>query len=164
MFRIGCMAVSVVAMLLAACATQGVRDLVVGKSSASDVQAVMGRPVYTMARPNSENVLYFFGRPVDRELYAVTIGTDGVVRGIEQTLTRANIARIAIGSSTKEQVRTLLGPPYRAVRAARDARDVWEYPWRETGLRRILRIGFSDDGVAREVVNTRENLPFSRGG
>ena len=142
--------------LLPGCASFDGRGLVPGKSTASDIQALMGEPAERLKRPSGDAVWFYSRLPEGRAIYAVTIGADGVMRNIEQTLTRANLAKVALNSTTRSQVRELFGPPFRAVRAARKPHEVWEYPWREYEEKRILWISLSDDGVVREVIEMHD--------
>jgi outer membrane protein assembly factor BamE (lipoprotein component of BamABCDE complex) len=141
--------------LLAGCASFSGSSLVPGKSTRAEVEATMGRPADVLSRPNGDTLLYYSRLPFGREMYVATVGPDGVLRGIEQRLTRQNVARVAAGAQAKE-VRELLGPPFRAVRMERMQRDVWEYPWREIEDRRILWVQFSNDGQVREVIEMHD--------
>jgi hypothetical protein len=116
----------------------------------------MGAPADTLKRPNGEHVLYFPRLPLGRDSYAATVGPDGVLRGLEPVLTQANIRRIAVNSTTKEQMRELIGPPYRVVRAAFKPYDVWEYPWHLVEEKRMLWVSVSDDGVVRDVLEIHD--------
>ena len=51
---------------------------------------------------------------------------DGKLEKIEQRLTRENIARITKGT-TKQQVRELLGPPWRTYPVPRTSLEEWDY-------------------------------------
>jgi len=141
--------------LLAGCASFGGSSLVPGKSTRAEVEGTMGRPAEALTRANGDTLLYYSRLPFGRAMYVATVGSDGVLRGIEQRLTRQNIAKVAAGAQAKE-VRELLGPPFRAVRMERMQRDVWEYPWREVEDRRILWVQFSNDGQVREVIEMHD--------
>lgn len=141
--------------LLAGCASFSGSSLVAGKSSRAEVEATMGRPAEVVSRANGEALLYFPRLPLGRATYVATLGGDGVLRGIEQRLTRQNIAKVSAGAQAKE-VRELLGPPYRVVRMERMQRDVWEYPWREVEDLRILWVQFAIDGQVREVIEMHD--------
>jgi hypothetical protein len=145
----------VVAALLAGCASFDGRSLTPGKSTRAEVEATMGRPADVIARPNGDTRLYFSRLPFGREIYVATVGSDGVLRGIERTLTRKNIASIKEGMKAAE-VRELLGPPYRSVYMKLSDRDVWEYPWRIVEDRRILWVQFSRDGIVREIIEMHD--------
>jgi outer membrane protein assembly factor BamE (lipoprotein component of BamABCDE complex) len=141
--------------LLAGCASFSGSNLLPGKSTRADVEATMGRPADVLSRPNGDTLLYYSRLPYGREMYVATVGSDGVLRGIEQRLTRQNIAKVASGAQAKE-VRELLGPPFRSVHMSRMQRDVWEYPWREIADLRILWVQFSSDGQVREVIEMHD--------
>jgi hypothetical protein len=141
--------------LLAGCASFSGSSLVPGKSTRAEVEGTMGRPAEVLSRPNGDSLLYFSRLPFGRQMYVATVGSDSVLRGIEQRLTRQNIAKVAAGAQAKE-VRELLGPPFRAVRMERMQRDVWEYPWREVEDQRILWVQFSADGQVREVIEMHD--------
>ena len=141
--------------VLGGCASYDGRGLAPGSSEAS-VVAAMGAPAETVKRPNGDKVLFYSRLPLGRETFAATLAPDDTLRSIEQVLTPDNIKRIVAGSSTRTQVRELIGPPYRSARAPFKPLDVWEYPWRVGEDRRVLWIGFSDDGVAREVTDIKD--------
>lgn len=140
----------------AGCASIDGRGLVPGVSTSSEVEALMGSPALRLEREDGGSVWYFSRLPYGREIYAATFGADRVMKSIEPRLTRANIARLELNATTREQVRELIGPPYRSARAAFKPLDVWEYPWLEITDKRILWISFSDDGVAREIIEMRD--------
>jgi hypothetical protein len=74
---------------------------------------------------------------------------------MSQTLVPENIRQVAVGSTTA-QVRDLLGPPARTGSTALKPLDVWEYRWLAGIDRRVLWVGFSTDGVAREVTDMHD--------
>ena len=144
------------ALLLAGCASYDGRGLVPGKSTEAEVVGLMGQPAQTLQRPGGVRLLYFSRLPFGRDIYKATIGPDGVLRSLEQTLTRPNISRIAVNSTTADQVRELLGPPYRITREPFKPWNTGEYPWRLVDEKRILWVSFSDDGVVRDVIEMHD--------
>lgn len=141
--------------LLAGCASFDGRGLTPGKSTRADVEATMGRPAEVLTRPNGDTRLYFSRLPFGREIYVATVGSDGVLRAIDRTLTPKNIAGLKEGMTTA-QVRERLGPPYRIVYMKLIDRDVWEYPWRTVEDKRILWVQFSRDGVVQEIIEMHD--------
>lgn len=139
--------------LVTGCASFDGRGLVPGKSSAAEVEALMGDSTERLSLPNGDTALYFSRQPAGRALFVVTLGPDGVLKSIEQLLIRRNFDRIAIGVSTQQDVRAILGPPGRSGRFARLTRDWWEYKFLDLGEKRVLWVQFSDDGVVREVLD-----------
>jgi len=148
----------VAAMLAAACASFDGRALVAGKSTAAEVEAQMGPPTERISLPNGDSVLYFSRQPAGRAMYAATIGPDGVMKSVEQRITRQNMAKILVGIWTKKEVRELLGPPALAGRLELKPREWWEYKFREYPdyEYRVLWVQFSEDGVVREVLDMRD--------
>ncbi len=144
------------ALLLAGCTAFDGHTLVPGKASAKDVRALMGEPALELKRPNGDTWLYFTRYPFGRATFVATVGPDNVLRGIEQRLNYWGIHKVRVGMR-KEDVRELLGPPRDVSRLPRQQRDVWEYPWRHAARElRILWVQFSDDGVAREVIEMHD--------
>ena len=151
-----CVPVMLAALLLSGCASFDGHTLVPGKATAAEVTALMGVPEMELKRPNGDTWLYFPRHPYGRATFVAAIGSDGVLRNIEQRLTEQNIHRISEGMR-REEVSELLGPPREVSRLPRQQREVWEYPWRFAVTEmRILWVQFSDDGVVREVIEMHD--------
>lgn len=142
-------------LLLAGCAGYSGSDLIAGKSTAAEVVKSMGEPSAKSASADGSVWLYPRG-PEGRQTYAVTLGKDGVLRSIEQRLTRANVYKLIAGTTTSAQVRELLGPPGSISSNSRLAREVWEYKMLEEPNLMILWVQFSTDGIVREVMYTHD--------
>ena len=154
--KILCIATCLATALLSACASYSGSSLVAGKSTAADVEALMGKPAERVEKPGGGSVLYYPHGPAGRETYAVSIGADGKVQAVEQRLTDANIAKLVRGSSTTREVRELFGPPSLTTRLPRLERDVWEYPMDPPSAPFLLLVQFSYDGVVREVFKMKD--------
>ncbi len=154
----------VIAALLAGCASFDGRGLAPGKSTAAEVEALMGAPAERLSLPDGETALYFSRLPEGRAMFVVTIGSGGVMKSIEQRLTRQNVAKIAAGVSTQKDVRELLGPPGLAGRLALQPRQWWEYKMRADYEKRIVWVQFSDDGVVRELLDMLDPEEYSPNG
>jgi hypothetical protein len=162
------MKASVVAWLAAValaggCATQGVRSLVPGKSTAQEIERTMGSPAQKLPAQGGATVWYY---PRGWDTYALTVGPDGIMRGTEQRLTAENVRRIVPGKTAKPEVLELLGPARRVSRLPLKPREVWEYQYIDIADKWQLWVQFSDDGVVREVLqephpegNSAWNLP-----
>jgi outer membrane protein assembly factor BamE (lipoprotein component of BamABCDE complex) len=144
--------VALVGVLLVGCAAYDGSGLTPGKSTAADVEALMGQPDEKQAAAGGSSV-WFYTRPSGGNIYAVRLGSDGIVRGVDNRLTEDNIATLEAGISRREDVRALLGPPYFVSHFERQQREVWEYKRFEIGERKVLLVQFSDDGLMREIVN-----------
>lgn len=143
----------VAAAVAAGCASFDGRGLAPGKSTAAEVMALMGAPAARISLPDGGEALYFSRLPAGRAVFVVTLRPDGVMDSIAQRLSRRNFARIAAGSSTKQDVRELLGPPGGSGLLTRQQREWWEYKFLDLGDKRVLWVQFSDDGVVREVLD-----------
>lgn len=152
-------------LVLAGCASYSGSSLVAGTSNAADVEALMGRPDEKLAAEGGTSV-WFYTRPSGGHTFAVRLGSDGIVRGVESRLTGENIAKLRIGDSRREDVRALLGPPHFVSRLDRQQREVWEYKRLEVTERRVLWVQFADDGVLREMLDMidRDYVPASDSG
>ena len=146
----------VLALLIAGCAAFDGNSLVPGKANVKEVTALMGEPALELKRPNGDTWLYFTRYPFGRATFVATVGPDNMLHGIEQRLNYRDIHKVREGMRAQE-VRELLGPPRNVSRLPRQQRDVWEYPWRHAARElRILWVQFSDDGVAREVIEMHD--------
>lgn len=156
MMREGAVCCAFLAALLAACASFDGRGLAPGKSTAAEVRALMGMPADTVAMPNGDTALYFSRLPEGRAMFVATIGPDGVLKSLEQRLTRDHIAKLVAGTSTMKEVREIFGPPGRTGHLALLPREWWEYKFRDYQDFRVLWVQFSDEGVVREVIDMRD--------
>jgi len=154
--RILCVAACAAACLLAGCASYSGNSLVAGKSTAAEVEALMGKPAQRVEKAGGGSVLYYPRGPAGRETYAVSIAADGKVQAVEQRLTDANIATLVLGTTTAREVRELFGPPPTTQRLPRLQRDVWEYPMDNRAMPYLLLVQFSPDGIVREVFKMKD--------
>jgi hypothetical protein len=140
-------------LLLAGCASFNGSQLAPGKSTGADAETQMGTPSQTLKLVNGDTALYFSRLPVGRAMYVVTVGSDGLIKSIEQRMTYATFVKVAANTSTKQEVSELLGPPGRQGRFDRQQRDWWEYRYFLAPDYRVVWIQFSDDGVVREMMD-----------
>ncbi len=149
--------VAILAVALASgCASYDGRGLQPGRSTLADVEALMGPPAEKRRLPDGGTVGVFTRSPLGRHTYMVSFGPDGILRGSEQVLTYANADKVIPNTTTREQVRELLGPPGDVSRFPRQQREVWEYKWLHYDEKRVLWVQFSDDGIVRESMNLRD--------
>ena len=145
------------AALLAGCAAFDGGGLVPGKSTAADVQALMGPPAERFDAGGGDSVWFYPRQPLGRRNFAVTVTADGLVRSVEQRLTEANLRKLVVGVTTARQARELLGPPWRVTRNDRMQRNVWSYKmYNLVDIEHTLHVQFSDDGLVREVLMLRD--------
>jgi hypothetical protein len=137
-------------LLGAGCAGYDGGNLVPGQSTAADVEKAMGPSKDKRAGPDGETVLWFPRLPAGRVSYAARIGKDDRLISVEQRLTKENLARIKPGASHENDVRDVLGPPYRVDKYPRRERNSWSY--QAMGIEpQLIVVDFSYDGVVREA-------------
>ena len=141
------------AVLASGCASYDGRDLVPGVATEADIVGTMGKPAQTLRRPDGGEALYFSKLPYGRQMFVATTGPDGRLKGIEQVLDYQHLQRIHIGTTTADQVKAILGPPYRISRDPFKPLDVWQYPWPSA---RDLWLSLSDDGIVRDILDIRD--------
>jgi len=143
----------IVTGLVSGCTSFNGYGLKPGSSTAADVQALMGVPAEKVAAANGDSVWYYPRQPTGLHTYAVRIGPDGVMRGIDQRLTEKNLQHLVPGVTTMKETRELLGPPWRSARNFLGDRDCWDYRmYNAAQIEYNLSVQFSDDGLVREVV------------
>lgn len=154
---------SPLALLLAfavgGCASYDGRGLEPGKSTAQDVQALMGPPSDSLDAGAGGRVLYYSRQPHGRQTFAVRVSSDGIMRGIEPILTQERLAKVRVEGIAKSDVRAILGPPYEITRMERQQRDAWEYWMNLSAVPTRVWVSFSDDGLVREVVQV-DDIPM----
>src|SRR5262249_20291876 len=121
-------------------------------------------PAERISASNGESVWFYPRQPFGRQMYAVRLGADGVVRGVEQRLTVENVNKLVPGTPAAV-VRELLGPPWRVAHLARLQREVWEYTIynRNASLDEYFLYVQFEGGAVREVLMLRD-LYFDPGG
>ncbi len=135
------------------CASFDGRGLVPGRSSAADLERVMGAPA-DKRQVGSETWYYYPRQPYGRVTYVARVAPDGRLAALEQRLNDATVAKIVPNSTRAQEVRELLGPPYTAVQFPGLERDIWTWWMRhygDPGIPVELVVQMSPDGVVREV-------------
>ena len=149
--RLRAFAVTLLAtMFFTGCAAYSGGHLVPGKSTAAEVETTMGAPGEKVVVAGVTRWFYPRG-PVGQYTYAVNVGADGIVQGVEQTLTYENVQKLKAGGMTAAEVRALLGPPNKITRFEAKERDAWEYRMVSVDWK-VLTLEMSGDGVLRGVM------------
>jgi hypothetical protein len=146
--------IAALAVCLTGCASYNGAGLTPGKSTTADIQATMGVPAERQS-VGGESVLWYPRGPMGFHSYAVRVGSDGVLKAIEQRLTVDNVRHVVPNSWTKKEVRELFGPPFMVSTLPRLQREVWEYQLIEVDFKWKLWVQYSPDGVVREVLQMR---------
>ena len=142
----------VLMVALTGCAGYSGSGLVAGQSTADEVEALMGPAAETRQDPGGETVRYYSRLPYGRQTYAARIGPDGKLVALEQRLTDANVGKIRPGMSRAEEVRALIGPPYRVETYRNLDREIWSYKTYSGFSPKNLYVQLSRDGIVREVI------------
>jgi hypothetical protein len=150
-------------LALAGCASYDGRNLVAGVSTAADVAATMGVPADKLAAENGDTIWQYPHGPLGRETYAVRIGGDSKVKEVKQVLTEANVARIVVKQSTRDDVKAIIGRPYRVSNLPNLPREVWEYAMLQDTMKMLLFVQFTPDGKVAEVMMVVDPSTVSMG-
>jgi len=142
----------VLMLALTGCAGYSGSGLVAGRSTADEVEALMGPAAETRQDPGGETVRYYSRLPYGRQTYAARIGPDGKLLALEQRLTDAHVGKIRPGTSRAEEVRALIGPPYRDETFRNLEREIWSYKMFSGFSPKDLYVQLSRDGIVREVI------------
>jgi hypothetical protein len=135
-------------------------NLVPGTSTAEEVEKSMGKPADRRAGPNGETVLWYPRLPYGRVSYAARIGKDGRLIALEQRLTKESLDKLKPGVSTENDVRDVLGPPYRVDWMRLQNVNAWTY--QAQGIEpQLIIVELSKDGVVRKAYMF--NDPEARG-
>ena len=137
-------------LLLAGCASYSGSHLIPGKSTAAEVEATMGAPREKIAIAGGVTRWFYPRGPMGQETYAINVGADGLVQGVEQTLTYENVEKIRASTMTSRDILALIGPPNKIMRFEGRQRDAWEYRMYYIDWK-VLTLELSDDGVVRTV-------------
>ena len=148
------LAILAAGLLLAGCATFDIRGLQPGASE-SQVVAQLGQPTLKLPAAGGVTEYFYSLQPEGRRTYAAVIGADGVLKALEQRLEPKFLGQVVAGM-TADQVRELLGPPWKITHFVFKNQDVWEYKWLLAEEKRVLWIGFTADGKVAEVTNIHD--------
>jgi hypothetical protein len=150
-------------LALAGCASYSGPPLTPGLSTTAEVTAAMGEPALRVAGPGGETLLWYPRFPYGRQSFAARIAAHGRLIGIENRLTDEHIARLRVNETRKDDVLSIVGPPYRVSHFARMDREIWDYPTQCRISCFLLLVQFSPDGVVREVYQVLDPETLSRG-
>ena len=142
----------VLALLLSGCTPFG---LVRPGAPEAEMRRAMGAPAMEFDNPDGTHQLVFTTGPLGTQTFMVYV-SDGTVRRSEQVLTDDTFFRIHTGTTTREEVRRMIGPPYRVVRFDNLRQDAWDYRFRDTwGYLADFSVMIDDRGVVAGKVTTR---------
>ena len=136
------------ALLCAACG--GIQSVVPQQSSLPEVRNAMGRPTDIRFDRNGNELWEYATGPMGHQTYLVRAGMDGRVLDVTELITQPRFASIVRNSSTKEQVRELLGMPSELQYFGGEA--VWSWRMRISPQWGYYSVRFNREGIAVETL------------
>ncbi len=128
--------------LLAGCDQQRIEQLQPGVSVEADVRRVFGEPTQVTERADGGKLLEYPRQPEGHTNYLITMGADGTLQSVVQTLTPQNFARVQPGMA-QDEVRRLLGIPAQKRRfAMKPDEDVWEWRFLDGQEKKVFSVTF----------------------
>lgn len=121
---------AIAAAILPACDAFNLHELKPGISTAAEVRSRMGKPGMEYRNPDGSVTWEYTRQPQGIDCYMITIGSDQILRSVDQVLTEANMARIVAGMD-RDEVRRLLGAPGLKTTYPGSQEEVWD--WRVAG-------------------------------
>lgn len=141
----------VIAAALGLCACATVR---IGAPEA-ELHRSMGSPAMQFDLPDGTRQLVFPTGPLGTQTFMVYVKGGNVQRS-EQVLTDDTFYRIQSGVTTREELRRMIGPPYRMVRFDNLGQVAWDYRFRDTwGYLADFSAMVDERGVVANKVITR---------
>ncbi len=126
-----------------------------GKSTTTEVRAKMGAPTGIRVSDQGKEIWEYAGKPSPYQTYFLEFAKDGALRDIKQVISDETFSKIESGSSTKAEVRALLGTPWRTTNYGDcnpvDWQETWEYRGQDSTGTYKLHVEFDHGGIARIV-------------
>lgn len=132
-------------LALAGCDGARLAQLRVGQSTEADVQAQFGQPDEVYPLPDGARQLAYSRQPEGVTNYMITLGADGKLRSVVQTLQPEAFAQVKPGQSQSD-VRKLLGKPAYQRHFALKNEDLWEWRWQDGPQTRLFGVTFNAQG------------------
>lgn len=150
---------TMLAFLLAACASHHENGLALGQSDATEVISRMGEPQMQWSEPDGSRLLAYPGGPRGVHTWMVHIDKEGKLQRVDNAMTPETFRRIEAGMS-QEQVLRILGPSQAAWTVYFKARDelAWEWPYCDewNRLARFDVLFDGTNGTVRSTLSQRE--------
>jgi hypothetical protein len=151
-------AIVFLALLAAGCASYSGWGLKPGSSTDADVRATMGEPAFEIVEAGGARRLAYPRGPMGLETFFARIGPSGALESIEQVLDESHFRLIQRGVHTREDVRSLIGPPWRMLEFARKGQTAWDYRFQDAwGYLAEFSVMFDRGGVVAEMTTVRQD-------
>jgi hypothetical protein len=129
-----------IVLMVGACAVDRLPALVSPGTSATDVEARMGKPIAQGVLPNGDTYWDYTLQPMGYHNYRVIFAPDERVRAVQDLLTNQNIARIEPGMS-RAQVLDIVGPSRELEKYGNGTTSLsWRY--QDYGVIKLLHVIF----------------------
>jgi hypothetical protein len=139
------------ALILAGCATPELRT----GASSDEAKAALGEPAAVVTRPGGGTIWEYPRGPLGLQTYLAEFDDRGKFVSYKQVLTDDNVQKIGVGMG-QEQVRALIGPPWRKDAIKRKDELVWDYLYRDTwGYRVEFSVMFDSKGAVVSKASRR---------
>lgn len=145
---LGCLCALLSAIGISACDYLNVRQLQPGVSTAAEVRERFGPPHMEWRNEDGSTTWEYSRQPEGVECLMITVGGDGILRGIEQVLNEESFARVEKGMNG-DQVRRLLGKPASSQFFQLKRETVWEWKiddGQAGGDPAYFTVSFNNDG------------------
>ena len=116
----------------------------------AQLEASMGQAADKRVHSDGETWYYYPRQPHGLQMVVARVGKEGRVLAVEQRLTDENVARLEKGKTRADDVRDLLGPPWKVWPYPRMQREIWTYQMPAITEWKVLFVQFSPDRVLRE--------------
>ena len=146
-------AVSLLALALAGCDPQAIRELEEGVATEADVRARFGEPENIWDAADGGRTFEYNRQPAGHRNYMITIGADGKMSALRQVLTPANFDKVQPGMAM-EEVRKMLGKPARITPIALSGERAYDWRYLEPGNTQMVFTVFFDRDL-RALRSTR---------
>ena len=114
------------------------------------LESSMGIAADKRVHSDGETWYYYPRQPHGLQMVVARVGKEGRVLAVEQRLTDENVARLEKGKTRADDVRDLLGPPWKVWPYPRMQREIWTYQMPAITEWKVLFVQFSPDRVLRE--------------
>jgi outer membrane protein assembly factor BamE (lipoprotein component of BamABCDE complex) len=150
--------------LLGAC-TLGAVGLKPGESTEAQVRRALGSPAQEFSEPGGARTLVYPTGPMGTETFMAGVDRNGRLTSLEQVLDEEHLMRIQTGTSTRDDVSRIIGPPSRTVEFTRRNQIAWIYRFRDTwGYFADFTVSFDPRGVVADKATVRIDPSNNRGG
>lgn len=138
--------------VLAGCTTFSGQPVSIGAPEA-ELIARLGTPTARYPLDGGHLLEYRRG-PWGQQTYMARIGADGRLQSYEQVLTTQKFASIPIDKANKEDVLRIIGAPSETSYLSLVQREVWSYPYKESGVwNSLMHVYFDNAGIVRKLEN-----------